>query len=275
VRFRVWTFAPRSHEGNKNQEDIWMYRFSRNAVAAAVAGFVVLASGAMAQDAAKGEKLFKKCKACHLIGPEARNKTGPDLTGVIGRIAGTFEGYEYSRSMAALGETGLVWSEDLVFEYLLSPKKFLRKALDDKRAKAKMSFRLKGEQDRRDVIAYLAGFGAVDAQEEAMEGAATDAAQVDTENKICVVNGTEESHYFLAEARGLAGNTDSRVLGTLAPGETLCTQALEEAEAARGVVSVFEFPDELEGCSRLVDVSAPETLKLYADFDRCAWSSHE
>lgn len=250
-----------------------MTRFLRNMGAAAVAGLVVLASGALAQDVAKGEKIFKKCKACHMIGPEARNKTGPNLTGVIGRTAGTFEGFEYSKSMTALGETGFVWNEDLIFDYLLSPKKFLRKTLDDKRAKANMSFRLKGEQDRRDVIAYLAGFRATAVQEGAMESAVV-IAEVDTEGRICVVNGTEESHYFLAEARGLDSGMDSRVLGTLAPGETLCTQALEGAEAARGVVSVFESPDELEGCSRLVDVSAPETLNLYADFDRCAWSSH-
>lgn len=250
-----------------------MLNLSRNVIAIVIAGFAG-AGAAAAQDAAKGEVLFKKCKACHMIGPEARNRTGPDLTGVIGRTAGTFEGFDYSKSMTALGETGFVWSEDLIFEYLLSPKKFLRKALDNKRAKANMSFRLKDEQDRRDVVAYLAGFSAADAQEGAMDTEAAVVAQVDTENRICVVNGTEESHYFLAEARGLSSNMNSRVLGTLAPGETLCTEALVGAEAARGVVSVFESPDELEGCSRLVHVSAPETLKLYADFDRCAWSSH-
>ncbi|MDQ7069962.1 MAG: c-type cytochrome [Rhodobacterales bacterium] len=252
-----------------------MYGFSRNLTAAVVAGVVVFGSGAMAQDVAKGEKLFKKCKACHMIGPEARNKTGPDLTGVIGRIAGTFDGFGYSKSMAALGETGFIWSEDLVFEYLLSPKKFLRKALGDKRAKANMSFRLKGAQDRRDVIAYLAGFSMVDVQESSAEPTAAGMmAEVDTENKICVVNGTQESHYFLAEARGVDRANDSRVLGTLAPGETLCTGEIVGADAARGVVSVFESPDELDGCSRLVNISAPETLTLYADFDRCGWSSH-
>ncbi len=256
-----------------------MYGLSRNmfatAVTVAVTGLVGLAGGAAAQDAVKGETLFKKCKACHMIGPEARNKTGPDLTGVIGRIAGTFDGFGYSKSMVALGETGFIWSEDLIFEYLLSPKKFLRKALDDKRAKASMSFRLKGAQDRRDVIAYLAGFSMVEAQENS--AGSTEAgmmAEVDTENKICVVNGTQESHYFLAEARGIEGTNDSRVLGMLAPGEMLCTGAIDGAGAARGVVSVFESPDELEGCSRLVNISAPETLTLYADFDRCGWSSH-
>lgn len=111
-------------------------------------------------DAAKGEKIFKRCSACHRIGPDAENAVGPVLTGVVGRAAGTFEGYKYGKSTKAAGEKGLVWTQEAIFDYLANPKKFLRAYLDDKKAKSKMVFKLKKEDQRRDVIAYLATFGA-------------------------------------------------------------------------------------------------------------------
>ena len=118
-------------------------------VVTAMAGF------AHAQDAAKGEKLFKKCASCHQVGPDAKNKTGPILTGVIGRPAGTIQGFKYSKSMAAAGAAGLVWSSEKVVDYIADPTKYLRKLLDDPKAKAKMTFKLKKEDERRDVVAYL------------------------------------------------------------------------------------------------------------------------
>ena len=62
-----------------------------------------LASPVFPQSAEDGEKVFKKCKSCHQVGVGAKNKTGPILTGVIGRPAGSIEGYKYSKSMAAAG----------------------------------------------------------------------------------------------------------------------------------------------------------------------------
>lgn len=111
-----------------------------------------------AGDADAGAQVFKKCQSCHSIGDGAKNKTGPVLTGVIGRKAGTYSAYRYSTSMTAAGKAGLVWSEDLVFEYLLDPTAFLQRFLGDKKARAKMSFHLNDEQDRRNVAAYLATF---------------------------------------------------------------------------------------------------------------------
>lgn len=107
---------------------------------------------------AAGEKLFKRCAACHKVGDNAKNGVGPILNGVFGRTAGTFEGFKYGKSMLAAGEQGLVWDEEQVFTYIENPKQFLRDYLDDKKAKTKMTFRLKKEQDRRDVIAYLMTF---------------------------------------------------------------------------------------------------------------------
>lgn len=111
-------------------------------------------------DAAKGEKTFKKCKACHKIGEGAKNGTGPHLNDVIGRTAGSLEDYKFSESMVAAGEAGLVWDAENMFEYLKDPKKYLQAFLDDKAAKSKMTLKLKKEDDRKNVIAYVATFSA-------------------------------------------------------------------------------------------------------------------
>jgi len=116
-----------------------------------------LVGDALAQtgDPAAGQKIFKACAACHKVGDDAKNSVGPVLNGVVGRGAGSFEGYKYSKSLLAANEKGLVWTSDLIFQWLEDPKAFMRGYLDDPNAKTKMSFKLKDGQKRRDVIAYL------------------------------------------------------------------------------------------------------------------------
>lgn len=109
-------------------------------------------------DAVAGKKIFKKCSVCHKIGEGAKNAVGPVLTGVVGRTAGTFPDYKYGKSTKAAGEAGLVWDEEKIFDYLQDPKKYLRALLEDKKAKSKMTFKLKKEEDRLNVIAYLKTF---------------------------------------------------------------------------------------------------------------------
>ena len=115
-------------------------------------------------DAAKGEQIFKQCMTCHRIGPDAKNMLGPVLTGVIGRQSGTAPGFSYSDLNKHSGENGLVWSEDLIFQYLPDPNAFLKKFLTDKgkadlaTGMTKMTFKLANEQQRKDVIAYLKTF---------------------------------------------------------------------------------------------------------------------
>lgn len=100
----------------------------------------------------RGEKVFKKCKACHAVGEGAKNKTGPILTGVVGRPAASVEGFKYSRALRAKGEEGLVWDEAALIEFLKKPKAFV--------PKTKMSFAgLKKEKDREAIIAYLKSVG--------------------------------------------------------------------------------------------------------------------
>ncbi len=113
-------------------------------LAAVVLG-VGLSSSAMAGDAALGEKVFKKCKACHVVDKE-KHKTGPHLVNVIGRTAGTAEGYKkYSKAMK---NSGIVWNDETLDGYLEKPKKYLKGT--------RMAFAgLKKEKDRANVIAYL------------------------------------------------------------------------------------------------------------------------
>ncbi|MRU16601.1 c-type cytochrome [Roseovarius sp. A21] len=111
----------------------------------------VLAEG----DAAKGEKAFRQCKACHSIqAPDGETivrggPVGPNLYGVIGRTAGSVEDFRYSKDLAAKGEEGLVWDEENIVEYMTDPSKFIG-------GRSKMTFKLR--KGGEDLAAYLATF---------------------------------------------------------------------------------------------------------------------
>jgi len=111
---------------------------------------LVLAAGiapASAGDAAKGAKVFKKCKACH-VADSAKNKVGPSLQGVVGRAAGSVGGFKYSSAMSGFGASGAVWDAATLDTFLTKPKALVKGT--------KMSFPgLKKPSDRADVIAYL------------------------------------------------------------------------------------------------------------------------
>jgi cytochrome c len=120
---------------------------------AAVGLFVFAASPASAGpgNPEAGEDVFKKCRACHDVGADAKNKVGPQLNGLIGRKVGTVPEFAYSDANKAFGETGAVWSEAELLKYLENPQAYM--------PKNKMAFAgLKDEQDRADVLAYLATF---------------------------------------------------------------------------------------------------------------------
>ncbi|MCI2393622.1 c-type cytochrome [Aliiroseovarius sediminis] len=73
-----------------------------------------------------GEKVFKKCKACHKVGEGAKNGVGPSLNDVWERTAGTVDGFKYSKPMSAAGEDGLVWDTETLSGYLANPRKYLK-----------------------------------------------------------------------------------------------------------------------------------------------------
>jgi cytochrome c len=115
--------------------------------AVALAGSV---SAAGAQDAALGEKVFLKCKACHQIGEGAKSAVGPVLNGIIGRPAGTYPGYSYSDANKG---SGITWDEATLKDYLKNPRA--------KIPGTKMIFPgLPKDEDIDNVIAYLKQFGA-------------------------------------------------------------------------------------------------------------------
>jgi cytochrome c len=118
------------------------------AVVSVVATFA--ANPSQAQDTAAGEKVFTKCKVCH-IADEDTNKIGPSLHGVIGRTAGTHPDFKYSDAMIAAGKSGVKWDEPTLTTYLHDPKAMVKGT--------KMTFPgLKNDADVANVIAYLKTF---------------------------------------------------------------------------------------------------------------------
>jgi cytochrome c len=122
------------------------YLFAFALSGAAISGSI---GGASAQDAAAGEKVFLKCKACHQIGEGAKDAVGPVLNGVVGRKAGTYPDYSYSD---ANKNSGITWDEATLKEYLKNPRA--------KVPGTKMIFPgLTKEEDIDNVIAYLKQYG--------------------------------------------------------------------------------------------------------------------
>lgn len=109
---------------------------------------MIILTPAVAGDVDAGEKVFKKCKACHLVDQE-KNKVGPHLVNVFGRTAGSLE--SFSKYSNALKDSGIVWNDDTLNGFLEKPKAYVKGT--------KMAFGgLKKEEDRLNVIAYLKTF---------------------------------------------------------------------------------------------------------------------
>lgn len=101
---------------------------------------------------ASGEKVFKKCKACHAVGEGAKNKSGPQLNGLFGRQMGSVEGFKYSKVFVAAHGEGRVWDEAALVEFLAKPRSYMKGT--------KMAFSgLKKEDDLAAITAYLKSFG--------------------------------------------------------------------------------------------------------------------
>ena len=96
-------------------------------------------------DIATGEKVFKKCAACHSIVKGGKNNIGPALYNVVGRDVGAVDDYKYSKALAAYGKA---WTFEELNGYLLKPAKWIKGT--------KMAFAgLRKEKDRASVILYL------------------------------------------------------------------------------------------------------------------------
>ncbi len=132
----------------------------------------------------RGEKVFKRCKACHKIGEGAKNSTGPALTTIYGRTGGTAEGYRYSDALTAAGEKGLVWNESTLAEWLKGPSAFLRRYLGDDSVRSKMGLKLKKDEDIANIIEYLKSFST-----ESARSAVSEAADAGTHDDVTPIRG--------------------------------------------------------------------------------------
>jgi cytochrome c len=120
----------------------------KKSITLALALLGAMSGAALAEgDAAKGEKVFAKCKACHVADTET-NKVGPHLKGVIGRNVASVPEYKYSESMLEFAKANPKWEDALFLKYIENPKASV--------PKTKMVFPgLKKEDERADLLAYL------------------------------------------------------------------------------------------------------------------------
>ncbi|MCH9806895.1 MAG: c-type cytochrome [Alphaproteobacteria bacterium] len=106
-------------------------------------------------DASRGKAIYTKCMACHETGAKKGHRIGPNLAGIIGRPAAAHKKYRYSQAMRTARKQGLIWSRDFLDAYLARPTRFLPEGT--------MAFiGLKSQDERDDLIAYLATFKAPD-----------------------------------------------------------------------------------------------------------------
>lgn len=128
-------------------------------------------------DPAPGEVAFaRRCATCHMVVNESgetlagrKSKTGPNLYGIAMHEMAMVPDFRYSASMIAAGESGLVWTEENFVGYVMDPTGWLRTTLDDSGARSKMTFKLRKEDDARNIFAYLAALVPGGAAESASE----------------------------------------------------------------------------------------------------------
>ncbi len=114
----------------------------------AIAQTKVAKSDTATGDSARGQKLFKRCKACHIANKSGKHRIGPNLFGISGRKIASASGYKYSKALKA--HAGETWDATSLDKWLTKPRAFAKGT--------KMSFRgFKKAQDRADVIAYISG----------------------------------------------------------------------------------------------------------------------
>ena len=113
------------------------------------------ASAAPAGDPDAGKKVFKKCASCHVIDSD-KNKLGPSLKGIVGRTAGTVDGFRYSKAFKAAADQGLKWTDDALMAFIESPKSFVAEKIGKDKGRTRMAFPgLRKEKDVADLMAYI------------------------------------------------------------------------------------------------------------------------
>tara|TARA_R110001592_G_scaffold51615_1_gene158630 strand:- start:2072 stop:3142 length:1071 start_codon:yes stop_codon:yes gene_type:complete len=119
----------------------------------------VAASAAPAGDPEAGKKVFRKCASCHVI-DSAANKLGPSLKGILGRTAGSVDGFKYSKAFQAANDMGLKWTDDVLKAFVADPKDFVKDKIGADKGRTRMAFPgLRKEQDVEDLLAFMKAAG--------------------------------------------------------------------------------------------------------------------
>lgn len=109
------------------------------------------AQAADGPDPERGAELWRECRSCHDLGPDARNRVGPHLNELFGRRAAAIEGYDYSADMERAGADGLTWNAETLDVYIENPRALV--------TGTRMAFAgIEDRRDRADLIAYLRRF---------------------------------------------------------------------------------------------------------------------
>lgn len=114
--------------------------------------FAFAAAPAFAEDAPgnaeAGQRVFNQCRACHTINQGGRATVGPNLFGIVGRRAGSFEGFRYSRPMHEKHEQNFIWTVENLRAYIRNPKEVV--------PAGSMSYPgLRNDTQLNDLLAYL------------------------------------------------------------------------------------------------------------------------
>ncbi|HCP82054.1 MAG TPA: cytochrome C [Octadecabacter sp.] len=140
-------------------------------------------------DIAKGERVFSKCKACHTIEKDGKNKVGPNLYGIVGQPVAEADGFKFSKALTEFGGT---WTLGRLDAFLERPRAAVKGT--------RMSFAgVKNPADRLDLLAYLSlqsdvRAGAVSSSEPAGDGTAADS-ELPEFGILFLASGVEETFY--------------------------------------------------------------------------------
>jgi len=140
-------------------------KFSLAAAATLLSGSIAYAQDAeITGDAAAGEAAFRQCAACHnavnedgeVLAGRPNMRTGPNLYGIDGRVAGSIEDFRYSPGLQALNEMELEWTEEHFANYIVDPTGFIQEETGENLRGAMAAQRLRGDTAAADIYAYLA-----------------------------------------------------------------------------------------------------------------------
>jgi len=117
-------------------------------LATAILAGSALVAPAGAEEPTEAEvKAFANCRTCHTLVADGRKRAGPSLGNLIGRQAGTVDGFAYSKAMTDAGRNGLVWNDDTLDAYIANPRGLVKGT--------KFLPGIRNPATRRDIIAYL------------------------------------------------------------------------------------------------------------------------